>query len=300
MSKQSDKKPTLLTRSQWTGVLTLAVMLAAIIGGVWAVNRYYDRPTASEKAMVSASSAAETLEESLAEKHRKTYYKSAKADTVPLWLHPFDPNSADSVEFLQLGFRPWMAHNVMKYRSKGGVFRTKQALRKIYGMTDELYQQIEPYATIVLVQDTALTETRALYPQKKDTILELNTCDTAQLQLIRGIGRYTALQIVRYRQQLGGYVSPLQLKEIKELDGRADSLLSSFVADPALVRPLPVNHTTVEKLQRHPYLSFTQAKELYDLRRRNFRLKSIDEIGDLECFSQEDIERLKPYLSFEE
>ena len=40
---------------------------------------------------------------------------------------------------------------------------------------------------------------------KKDTILDLNHCDTAELQFIRGSGRYTASQIVQYRERLGGF-----------------------------------------------------------------------------------------------
>ena len=50
---------------------------------------------------------------------------------------------------------------------------------------------------------------------KKDTVLDLNHCDTTELQLLRGIGRFTALQIVRYREQLGGfylYVNTLRMK----------------------------------------------------------------------------------------
>ena len=48
---------------------------------------------------------------------------------------------------------------------------------------------------------------------KKDTILDLNTADTTELKWIRGIGRYIARQIVKYREELGGFYSPEQLKD---------------------------------------------------------------------------------------
>jgi hypothetical protein len=55
----------------------------------------------------------------------------------------------------------------------------------------------------------------------------------------------------------------------------------------------------VESLQRHPYLSFEQAKAIYELRRRKIRLKSIDQLRTLDCLSESDLLRLQPYLSFE-
>ena len=41
-----------------------------------------------------------------------------------------------------------MVRNLIRYRSKGGVFRTPESLKRIYGMTDSLYQTLEPYITI--------------------------------------------------------------------------------------------------------------------------------------------------------
>ena len=287
-----------LTKSQWIGFCVLLTIVLVMILGLWVADLIM-RPVTDDGQLRLSTETAGLLEESLKAKRKNTYYKPIKADTVPLCLHLFDPNNADSVELLQLGFQPWMARNVIKYRQKGGMFRTKESLRRIYGMSEDLYTQIEPYIVIVFPESTIISVDTLHYPVKKDTILELNTADTAQLQILRGIGRYTALQIVRYRNQLGGYVSPEQLSEIKELNGRADSLKICFTANPALITPLSVNHASLERLQRHPYLSFTQAQALYELRRRNFRLESMDDLQKLEEFSDEDIHRLKPYLSFE-
>ena len=132
----------------------------------------------------------------LEENNRKTTYQNyQKTDTVALFLHEFDPNTADSIELLQLGFKPWMAKNMLKYRAKNGVYRKKESLRKIYGMTDELYAQIEPYIVITLPQDSfaksdSIPERN--WQIKKDTILELNSCDTAELQYLKGIRRFEA------------------------------------------------------------------------------------------------------------
>lgn len=135
--------------------------------------------------------------------------------------------------------------------------------------------------------------------EKKDTILDLNHCDTAELQLIRGIGHYTAVQIVRYREQLGGYYSPVQLTDAPFAHLPLDTLLHHFTADSNDVQPLRINSSSVEALARHPYLRYEQAKAIYVLRRKRVRLHTPDELRALPELPDSTLTRLTPYLSFE-
>lgn len=134
---------------------------------------------------------------------------------------------------------------------------------------------------------------------KKDTVLDLNHCDTTELQLLRGIGRFTALQIVRYREQLGGFYSPLQLTDEPFADYHLDTLLHHFTADTSVIQTINVNRCSTAALQRHPYLRFQQAKAIYTLRRQRIRLHSIDDLRSLPELTEDDLHRLTPYLSFE-
>lgn len=139
------------------------------------------------------------------------------------------------------------------------------------------------------------------YPKhiKKDTILDLNRCDTAELQLIRGIGRYTAVQIMKYREQLGGFYSPEQLTDEALAKLHLDTILPHFTANAQEIIQLPVNSWKAESLARHPYLRYEQAKAIYNLRRKQVRIHSIDELQALPEFTSTDLDRLAPYLSFE-
>lgn len=134
---------------------------------------------------------------------------------------------------------------------------------------------------------------------KKDTILDLNRTDTAELQFIRGIGRFTAIQIIQYREQLGGYSSPLQLTDEALSKMRLDTLLGHFTADSKDVQTIPVNSSSAERLQRHPYIRYQQAKAIYSLRRKRTRLNGMEDLRALSEFTETELERLAPYLSFE-
>ena len=134
---------------------------------------------------------------------------------------------------------------------------------------------------------------------KKDTILDLNHCDTTELQFIRGIGAYTALKIVHYREQLGGFYSPEQLTDAPFAQLHLDTLLQHFTADSADIETIDVNTSSIARLTRHPYLRYEQAKALYELRRRSIRIRSIEEVEQLPEFTKNDINRIKFYLRFD-
>lgn len=134
---------------------------------------------------------------------------------------------------------------------------------------------------------------------KKDTILNLNHCDTTELQYIRGIGRYTAVQIVQYRERLGGFYSPEQLKDEYLQKCHLDTLLNHFTADANDIKLIRINNCDISTLQRHPYLRFEQAKAIYNLRRKKLKIVSIEELQSLPELNDDDLARLAPYLSFE-
>lgn len=228
-----------------------------------------------------------------------------KKDSISIVLQRFDPNKSDSMTLLRLGLKHWQVHNLLQYRRAGGVFRKEGDMRKLYGLSDSMYHVLRPYIAIdttLWIQGDSIRKDSTAHRytrHKRDTIIELNSADTTSLQYIRGIGRYTATQIIRYRELLGGYNSPEQIREIEALsDIEADSLLTHLTAEADSIHPIDVNHASVKRLMRHPYLNFEQARAIYTLRRNRFRLEKWEELEKLEELSAEDIERLKPYLIF--
>jgi competence ComEA-like helix-hairpin-helix protein len=222
-------------------------------------------------------------------------------------MQVFDPNTADSSTLVHLGFKPWQAKNMVKYRAAGGRYRKPEDLKKLYGMTDSMFQALTPYIYIAReeVDSVAVDSLRKdslprWKEENKDTILNLRTADTVELKMIHGIGSYRARQIVRYREQLGGFVSVEQVLEAKGMENvDADSLLAHFWIDSVKIEPMNVNSVGVQRLSRHPYLRFEQAQAIYELRRKKIRLDSIQQLQQIECISAETLEKIAPYLNFD-
>lgn len=218
----------------------------------------------------------------------------------------FDPNTADSAQLLALGFSPWQVRNIYKYRAKGGRFHQKEDLKKIYGMTGELLEHLLPLVRIApkyrYLKAEATDSTKQKFPIYKSykfqekTLVDLNTADTALLKRIPGIGEGFAQLIVRRRNQLGGYVSVDQLKEIKHLP---DSVLPWFVIKhPEEIRKININKASLNELRRHPYLNFYQCRVILEHRRKFGSMKSLHDLSLYEEFSEKDLNRLTPYCSF--
>ena len=110
----------------------------------------------------------------------------------------FDPNTVSLEDLQRLGLSPRQAESIDNYRSKGGCFRSKADFQKMYVVSDTLYQRLEPYIDIPLI--------------------DLNQADSAQLLALPGIGPYFAGKIVRYREKIKGYTSVDQLLEIYRFD----------------------------------------------------------------------------------
>ena len=222
-------------------------------------------------------------------------------DSIEIIMQDFDPNTADSITLVHLGFQPWQAKNILKYRAKGGKYRKAEDLKRLYGMTDSMYLVLEQYIQIpkdstIMGQQNSNTKK---YTQKKDTILNLRTADTTELKMISGIGSYRAKMIVRYREQLGGFAHVEQIMEAKGMEKTvADSILPHFYLDSIIIQPMAVNKLRPEILSKHPYLTFDQAKSIYEYRRKHIRIRSVDELYKIDKLTENDIKKISIYLDF--
>lgn len=229
-------------------------------------------------------------------------------ETVRRKLSAFDPNTADSTLLLSLGLQPWQVRSIYRYRAKGGIYRQPSDFARLYGLTVKQYKELLPYIHIsdeykpaaeVYGRTDAVRSGRdsLRYPVKLQPgqYVTLDDADTASLRKVPGIGRYYASRIVRYRNDLGGYVSVAQLSEI---EGIPEAALSYFRVTGGAVRKLNLNRLTLNELKHHPYINFYQARRIIDYRRLKGPLHSIDDLRLLKDFSQRDIERLRPYVEF--
>ncbi len=226
---------------------------------------------------------------------------------------PFDPNTADSLTLRRLGLKPWQIGNMMKYRRKGGHWKSPDDFARLYGLSEEDFLRLRPYIRVekkpLASQENSdfrrerpkdslpLFRYAAVQKFRRDTLLNLNTTDTVELKRIPGIGSYYAKKICGYRERLGGFVSADQLQEI---EGLPEDIVRWFVVDS--LRPvtrLNVNTAAFRTLARHPYLTYEQVKVIDAYRKRHGKITSWSDLMLSDEFRQIDEAKLAPYFCFE-
>lgn len=245
-------------------------------------------------------------------------------------LFKFNPNTASVAQWQQLGLPRWMAERIDKYRSKGGQFRKKEDLLKIYDFPADLYDQLEPYIQLPQSAPAYAGRTpnnrengpnaggypagnsgeerrypannypaRPAYVKPVITAFDINTADTTQLATLRGIGAGRARQIIKFRDALGGFASTGQFSEIFNIDSLSLSELEKYGRVDTPVRKISINTASAEMLDRSPYLSRRQAEVIINYRTQHGAFVSAESLKPIRILDAKLIEKLTPYLSFE-
>lgn len=304
------------SKGQRIGIIVLIVLIIIVLIANFALPLLFSREEMPKNAFLSEVEAfkktlvwRDSVRQAMWQQKYADRYKqyqnyqnptSAKRE-LTYSLFTFDPNTVDSVGFTRLGLKSYMASNILKYRNKGGKFRTSADFSKVYGITPDKFKELEPYIAIKELSkpkvDTILASKKAF---KQDITVDLNSADTTLLMQVKGIGRGYAKGIVRFRKETGGFVSVDQLREIYGMrPENFDKIRPFCTVNTALIQRIKVNIASVERLNAHLYINFYQAKALFELRRSKGKLKEMNDLKVLQEFSPEDLNKLKPYLSFE-
>ncbi|GAB3919312.1 ComEA family DNA-binding protein [Larkinella terrae] len=235
----------------------------------------------------------------------------------------FDPNSIDAEGWQRLGAPRWLAERIVRYRSKGGQFRRKEDLLRIYDFSPELYAELEPYIRLREEKvagkspdsyrdryyknetngDKPLTASKYTSPMERFSKpvlqpFDINTADTTALIKLRGIGSKLAGRIVKFRDALGGFSSTNQYAEIFGLDSLALAELTKYGQFQTPVKKVLINSATAEELDRHVYLSKRQAEIVVNYRTQHGPFSSPESLRAIRVLDARTIEKLTPYLEF--
>lgn len=222
-----------------------------------------------------------------------------KKDTVEPSLikqRACNPNTADYKALLAAGFTKRSAKSILNYRKKGGYFKTKAALKKIYTLDADTYEKVCPY--LLLPKKKA----RKKAAPKQMKAIALNKGTAEQLMQIRGIGPSFSKRIIKYRSMLGGYARKEQMKEVY---GISDSLYKAIAplltCDSSHLVPLAMNSAPAEQLRKHPYLNWRQANAIVYFRTEHGAFTTIEGVQSVPELNdeQESYLRIRPYISLE-
>jgi DNA uptake protein ComE-like DNA-binding protein len=226
--------------------------------------------------------------------------KKAEAPTGIIHYKKFDPNTASFDLLKSNGIPVHLAQRIISYREKGGQFRKKEDLIKIYGMNDELYATLSPHISIPPTKTYVKTKPSNHEFKKKHiiTAFDINTADTSAFKQIRGVGTTLSNRIVKFRDQLGGFISTNQLNQVYGLEPEViDSILSyGSISSDFTPMQVNINTDTIRHLSQHPFINYRLAKAVVNYRRQHGKFKELDQLKKIHLLDDSTYNKIQPYL----
>ncbi|MCF6402427.1 helix-hairpin-helix domain-containing protein [Chitinophaga filiformis] len=261
------------SRKERRGILFLLLLtgISMIMPALW--ERFISVPTAmyTTDSVLCADVAA--LRHALLSSRR--VFPGNVDSGVRLRRFTFDPNTSNTGEWEALGLEKRVINNIQRYLAKGGRFRRKEDLQRIYGLSSQLYNELMPYVRIAGQQNKPDTFRRyaGYVPREPDDgarrkaynnrlpVLDINTADSALWESLPGIGPVLAARIVKFREKLGGFYS---ISQVGETYGLADSTFNKIQASLRLpkvsLKKIDLNHIDEKSLAQHPYIRYKLAR----------------------------------------
>ena len=229
------------------------------------------------------------------QKRKRTYYpKYEKKKRFSAPLKRFDPNDYEAKDWISLGLSEKQVAVLLKFTKNG--IRSNEDLKRIFVISDELF---------ALIKDSTFYPERPkmeyqvkVVEEKKIQKVEINLASVEDLDQLKGIGPFFAKQIIKYRDQLGGFSSKEQILEVWKMTIETyDILIPQIELDKSKIKQLNINEITVEELKNHPYLNWSQANSIIKMRLQRTKFTNINEIQESKLIDVETFEKLIPYLS---
>lgn len=130
--------------------------------------------------------------------------------------------------------------------------------------------------------------------------IDFNEADSVVLQIVPGIGQTMASRIVKFRESIGGLHQKEQLLDVYGMTPElVEKLFDHFEFSPGIIRMIPINQISVQDLAKHPYISYGAAKVIIAFREQHGVYRQPDDLLQIKILNQEWVDRLAPYLEFE-
>ena len=206
----------------------------------------------------------------------------------------FNPNDYSLDDWMALGLSVKQSQAILNFVQRG--IYSNSALEKIYVMPTEVYDLIKD-STFYEKQITEFTVIKDSVV-KPIPLLEINSASKEDLIELNGVGEFYAKQILKYKNELGGFVFIEQLLEVWKMRLETyEKLLPQLSIDTNKIKKINVNTCSLEDLRSHPYLDYYQANSIIKMRMQKDGYNELQEILESKLINEEEFQRLLPYLS---
>ena len=296
------------TNRERRGILVLSVIIILLFFWLYFYDSFIKTPrvdfTSFEKEVEKYN--ASTTKDSSPEVAANTNYEFETPEKTKPELFKFNPNNLPIAEWEKLGLNKKLIHTIKNYEAKGGKFKTKNDLKKIYGFTDGIYNSLQPF---ILLPDSLPAFSRTVIGSalssfgggiKGGGVIGLNSADSLQLLSLPGIGPSFTKQIIKYREILGGFYNTEQLFEIYGFQKETyDKIQHQIQADEQLIKKININTCDVNILKSHPYIKYHLANLIINYRQQHGNYNTLEDLKKIAVMNDSIYRKIIPYITLQ-
>jgi DNA uptake protein ComE-like DNA-binding protein len=207
----------------------------------------------------------------------------------------FNPNNLPVEKWKEIGLTDKQIKVIKNFEAKGGKFYKKEDLKKMFCISENEYNILEPYIEIPETQNTFKPFKE--YKKPEPVKVELNTASPEDLEKLKGLGQYFSKSIIKCRDILGGYYKYEQLLEVYHLDSaRYEQIKPQVTIDAQYINKIDVNTAEFDVLKKHPYIGYNVALSLTNYRKVHGKFKQLSEIKKSALITDALYQKISPYL----
>jgi len=232
--------------------------------------------------------------------------KQDKLDYVPK-IYPFNPNFISDYKGYKLGMSVSEIDRLLAFREQNKYVNSPEEFQAVTKVSDSLLSAISPYFKFPdwVKNKKEFKEYKkyvntAFAKKEKVVIIDINQATQEDLIKIYGIGEAISLRILKFKENLGGFVSMEQMKDVWGLSSEVvENLNSHFkVLEVPNVKKIDINNASIKELSQFPYFNYQLAKQIVTFRSMNGDFKNSDDLTKIKGLSIDKAKIIALYLAF--
>lgn len=232
--------------------------------------------------------------------------KQEKLDYVPK-IYPFNPNFISDYKGYKLGMSVPEIDRLLAFRKQNKYVNSPEEFQEVTKVSDSLLNAISPYFKFPdWVNNKKQFKEYKKYPntayakKEKIVLMDINQATKEDLIKIYGIGEAISLRILKMKENLGGFVSMEQMKDVWGLSPEViENLNAHFkVSTFPDVKKIDINNASIKELSQFPYFNYQLARQIVTFRSMNGDFKNVDDLTKIKGLSIDKANIIALYLDF--